>query len=124
MSFFFFTRFAFDIIQNYRPHRVRRKHKLGPGVFLPQLVCCMTSCRAVRFKCLLPSRDVTGLYAFGGGRFPAMCLLCHTYTDSVQVIFEKQREKCAKPIMQRREATHSVRSRSSVNTYRCQDALK
>lgn len=33
-----------------------------------------------------------------------------THARSIRVIFEKQREKCVKPIMRRRDATHSVRS--------------
>lgn len=48
-----------------------------------------------------------------GGRCPAMWLCCHT--RSIRVIFEKQREKCVKPIMQRRDATHGVRSLGSEN---------
>lgn len=55
-----------------------------------------------------------------GGRCLAMWLCCHnhththTYTRSIRVIFEKQREKCVKPIMRRRDATHGVRSQRAL----------
>ncbi|XP_027879318.1 cyclic AMP-responsive element-binding protein 1b isoform X1 [Xiphophorus couchianus] len=51
-----------------------------------------------------------------------MWLGCHS--QSVQVIFEKQREKCVKPIMRRRDATHSVRSPTTGNnTFRISSGL-
>lgn len=42
--------------------------------------------------------------------------LSHTQTHarSIRVIFEKQREKCVKPIMRRRDATHGVRSQCAL----------